>query len=630
MLRKLLSDNFVGVDIQPEAVRVASFSLYLAMCDEIEPRHVWDTVKFPPLRGRSLIASDFFREDQQGFRSMAATDRYDVVVGNAPWGTGTMTGHAKKWARNYGWSASYENIGPLFLAKGARLAKPGGYVSMLQPAGLLFGTIKGASVIRRRLLERYKMETIINLSALRFGLFKDAVAPACVFCLRSEDPDGEPLEYASPKSSRTSDDDFRIVFDAHDRHLVSLKEALHDPSIFTSLMWGGRRDHELVTELAAFPTLEGLEEDDEVQTRQGIIRGSQTKRQDQILNRPMLDAKDFPAEGFPFLDPSRLRPNQNPMTDAAASTDFSAFAPPQLIIKSGWKRSSGRFQARIVTGDGGVLCSESYVTVHFAPARRAMMEAACAAYNSKLASYFLLHTSSRFGPYIQESNKDELLRVPLPNRPVEFERLRAPGDADEIVQRAFGLKPVQWMLVEDAFRHTLSAFKSESSRAKHAAESAVAARQGVGSEMLAEYGEAFGRVMRAGFGRDKRVRTTVFRTTEDVNVPAHLVAIHLDWPGPDGVAFEDVTAPELLARLVTLSLALEQQSEDGTTLYRRVARVYDVVTVNHVKVPTVYLCKPNLPRYWTRSMGLRDADEVSADLDLLAKARRPSRRAVGA
>ena len=33
-----------------------------------------------------------------------------------------------------------------------------------------------------------------------------------------------------------------------------------------------------------------------------------------------------------------------------------------------------------------------------------------------------------------------------------------------------------------------------------------------------------------------------------------------------------------------------------------------------MKVPTIYLVKPDRVRYWTRSMALRDADEVVADI----------------
>jgi hypothetical protein len=36
--------------------------------------------------------------------------------------------------------------------------------------------------------------------------------------------------------------------------------------------------------------------------------------------------------------------------------------------------------------------------------------------------------------------------------------------------------------------------------------------------------------------------------------------------------------------------------------------------LNGVKIPTIYLIKPDKIRYWTRSMALRDADEVAADI----------------
>jgi hypothetical protein len=46
-LKSFLEKNLMGVDKDPHAVRVASFSMYLAMCDEIDPRHYWTQVVFP-------------------------------------------------------------------------------------------------------------------------------------------------------------------------------------------------------------------------------------------------------------------------------------------------------------------------------------------------------------------------------------------------------------------------------------------------------------------------------------------------------------------------------------------------------------------------------------------------------
>jgi hypothetical protein len=66
-------------------------------------------------------------------------------------------------------------------------------------------------------------------------------------------------------------------------------------------------------------------------------------------------------------------------------------------------------------------------------------------------------------------------------------------------------------------------------------------------------------------------------------------------------------------------------SGDKSTLIMRpvsgeyyTSRIYQTVEVEEKgkmrKVPTVFLIKPNQVRYWTRSVALRDADEVAFDI----------------
>src|SRR5581483_202229 len=93
-LRPILENNLVGVDKNPEAVRVACFSLYLAMADAIEPKHYVsrDNIKvFPRLRGTQLIRQDFFEEETNGIRMVVDNmEKFDYVLGNAPWGDGSI------------------------------------------------------------------------------------------------------------------------------------------------------------------------------------------------------------------------------------------------------------------------------------------------------------------------------------------------------------------------------------------------------------------------------------------------------------------------------------------------------------------------------------------------------------
>jgi hypothetical protein len=627
-LRQLLTKNLYGVDIKKEAVRVACFSLYLAMCDELEPRHIWDRVKFPPLRGVRLVGADFFEENHEGFETFHDRDKYDLVVGNAPWGTGTATPLAETWAAKNDWVISYKNIGPLFLGKGARLTRPGGCVSMLQSSGLLFNTTPKAVLIRKHLLEKFRVESVINLAALRFGLFAEAVGGACVVSINKSAPDDSPITYVCPKPSRTSSDDFRIVIDAYDQHAVLRDEARSETGIWTALMWGGRRDYDLVRRLGALSSLSKLEANRSVRSRTGIIRGSKpTKRRSEIVGRPLLDVGDFPADGFPYLDGRSLPKNTNPLIHWKDSTDWSAFEPPQMLLKLAWLRSSNRFQARVVQPDGkqGVLCSTSYVSVHAPSAIKTLLHTACAVYNSKLAVYYLMHTSSRFATFRQEVNADELLKIPLPASPVGLDGVSDPADVDERVRAAFHFKPPDWTLIEDAFEYTMEAFNTPESGPKGTA------RRVADERMLERYGETIIRVLRAGFGQDKRIRVSVFRASGTQTAPVHLVAVHLDWPGDDlGVRFEKIDGGTLIHRLIELTQLMERRSGNGANVRRRVFRTYDTVAHGRVRVPTIYMGKPNFQQYWTRSMAMGDADAIAADLLRLAASQRPRRRrAVG-
>ena len=131
VLRRLLERNIFGVDKDPHAVRVASFSLYLAMCDEIEPRHYWTQVAFPSMRQRRLICSDFFVDGVPGFDASLDARSYDLVVGNAPFGANVITNDAQRWAESgeHRWTIPNKDIGGLFLAKAGELAKDNGVVA---------------------------------------------------------------------------------------------------------------------------------------------------------------------------------------------------------------------------------------------------------------------------------------------------------------------------------------------------------------------------------------------------------------------------------------------------------------------------------------------------------------------
>ena len=189
-LKPLLANNFYGVDINPDAVRVACFSLYLAMADAIEPKHYVTRDKvFPRLRGKQLINRDFFDESTEGFQTVEDGGQIDLVVGNAPWGKGSTKKtsglfcsetpekehqktepkrtNAESWALHYNWPIVNRDIGPLFMAKSLHLINESGRVAMLQPApAWLYHREKPAKELRKKLFSSFVVDEVTNLSAL--------------------------------------------------------------------------------------------------------------------------------------------------------------------------------------------------------------------------------------------------------------------------------------------------------------------------------------------------------------------------------------------------------------------------------------------------------------------------------
>jgi len=614
ILKQLLTRNLFGVDKDPHAVRVASFSMYLAMCDEIDPRHYWTQVQFPRLRGRRLIAADFFSEDKPGFRTDGDAEHYDLVVGNAPWGKKTETPTAGQWKLSHGWTTADNNVGPLFLGKAARLVRPERHVAMLQPSGLIFHTSGPAKELRAKVFSEFKVEEVVNLSALRFGLFSGALSPACIIIMRAMDPDGEPVRYVSPKPVLTNEDDYRVMIEPHDIHFIRPDEAAGGRHVWTALMWGGRRDIELIRRLSSERSVAKLISRDDVRACRGLIRGSGEVEYALTLRRPILEEEQFPDDTFLHIEPSSLPRNDDARFDRPRQQRFEAFLPPQMIVKLGWTVTEGRFRAALnasVEPRDGILCSGSYVSVHASDDAYPYLEAACLSCNSLLALYYVFLTSYRLATYRPAVLVHELLGIPAPRpQPGLLSGLSSFEDVDKRIRKLFSFKPAEWTLIKDLVQFTLADFKGDVSSPGRRP-----TKRGAEPDLKA-YARSFTGVLKAGFGTDKRVCATVFQETTNLNLPVRMVAVHLGWPDADRFRVEPLSQGKLKSRLKELNekFLATPAGREGGIFYQRVARVYDTVERRGVNVPTVYLIKPDRLRYWTRSAAMRDADEVAADL----------------
>lgn len=659
-LKPLLANNFMGVDYDPDAVRVACFSLYLAMADAIDPKHYVTQEKvFPRLRGSRLITQDFFDESAIGLRTIIDANTFDLVIGNAPWGDGsskqtsgvapveeleTQRGKKKKarsetkaerWAKNNRWTISNHDIGPLFIAKGLELVKDSGRVAMLQPAPpWLYQRGNPALELRRKLFSSFTVDEITNLSAVRRELFPDVIGPACIIVVGhgKPKPDAEIL-YFVPKPRRISAGLTELSIEPHDIARITHDEAANDPLVWTVLSLGGQRDLRLIRRLQEYATLEKLKKEGKLLTRMGVIPGDKKKPLPDLRDKPYFEATHFPADVFLWLDAANVPEWRDPRVDSLHGiANYEEFKNPQLLIKHSYSAKSGRFRAALVKSDDpewGVICKETYLSVRDLSPDRRYIHAACLAYNSLLTTYYLFLTSSRFGHYITEVPTNELVTVPLPDTCLDISDVRTFDEIDSHIREQFALTDADWVLIDDMLDVSLpDALRKSVGRGRRP--TVRNANDGLVEPELSQYGHTFCRVLQSTFGQDKPVAVTIFCETDKRHLPVRVVTLHLGWSGRPLMTVEPITPNDLRKQLSTFHRDILNQKMQAATGggvgFQRVGYFFHTSTKAGVRVQNLTIIKPDEYRYWTRSQAMRDADDLGAAILTAATLRSENRQ----
>lgn len=113
-LKNLLLDNIYGIEIDETAIKVAAFSLYLALIDELDPKTLWIETNYqlPYLifdsedtniknQGRNL-----WRKDTIGEVDTHLFPKVDLIIGNPPFGTKTYHKQSKSIVPNINFQMS--------------------------------------------------------------------------------------------------------------------------------------------------------------------------------------------------------------------------------------------------------------------------------------------------------------------------------------------------------------------------------------------------------------------------------------------------------------------------------------------------------------------------------------------
>ncbi|MDX2511990.1 MAG: hypothetical protein QNK25_08090, partial [Desulfobacterales bacterium] len=305
-------------------------------------------------------------------------------------------------------------------------------------------------------LTQVTMESVLQLTDYRFLLFQNALCPAFIARFKNIPPQlaQHLVEFTAPKFSRaglrqgvvTVNPSSRVWLPLAD--ILSAKQTKTAPVVWKRRLWGTQRDQKLLDLLQSLPPLSDLAGAPEEGKRWIKGQGFQPYYPEKAKDNPEYPKpKPNPwSLNYPFLHTDNsihlvvFKPDSITLGERLekikASKKYLRRSPNRKLFKTPLVLVSQGF-GKIAFCEFDVLFQDSLQSIAGPQEDTDLLIFLTVYLRSKLARYFLFHTSANWGSERDKVHLSELLRVPFPLPGHEFVSPEA-GQIVKQVSQKFG------------------------------------------------------------------------------------------------------------------------------------------------------------------------------------------------
>lgn len=659
---QIVKDNVFGIEKEKEAIKVAAFSIYLAMLDRLNPKTLWQNKRFPYLifdpeeKDASKQGHNLFRmsslgleedETKQGrkkryFKKVAMPFEgieYDLIVGNPPFGGKTVKPDVRAYLEKQGFGNETVEA---FFHRATQLC-PKGKIALISTSKVLFNTGDNHQNFRRFLFNDCYVEKVYNFSILRRvpqsrgrNLFASTVRPISVFFYSAETPEqpSDRLMYCAPTTAIKNRIIDGIAIDPTDVKYLPREECQKpDTKIWKAAMWGTERDFELVHSLCSHQSLLDCIKREKWKKGRGFQISKPKYEDHEICTIPHI-----PASGIERYYSHPRKTKTIHFTRFERLGAKKAYKAPHLLIKEGQKNK--QFCASYLDYD----CSFRDTVYGIGSFEgESELKYLMAYLNSNLAGYLMFMTTADWGIERERVKPNEILDLPdlcfslpsktkeqianyvdeiitlrkkepkqegkpkKPSHPSLFDdsnqnQIDIEAQINQIEKKievafweALKLSETDKVLIQDLLDYQLDAFQSgQKSKAYKPCE----------VEDCEAYAQYLCNTINdfLSYTPELTVWASVFKIEK--RTPLNVVMLQLNREKSAGF-IQTIDGRDINPILKDLERhSYEEHSE--SIYYRKFFRYYSD--------DVVYIVKPNEKRFWTRSLGLNDADEIILEI----------------
>lgn len=563
---KSILRNIYGVDKEEQAVRLASFSLSLALCNELNPVKILNELRFDDLTEENLIHSDFFE------CKSIKNKKFDLIIGNPPFVRGAISNYSNVWElENKRVNIPQGQIALKFLSESFSFLKENGLVCLIiKSSGLLYNST--SNDYKKALFSNYNTVQILDFTGLarNKSLWDNGadVASAAIF-VKNEKPDlSKNILHLTFRRTRATKE--RIVFeiDDYDLHFVNHQTAISSEFIWKNNLLGGGRIKNLVEKVQGLPILKEFLIENNSIVEEGFEIGSKQNLTPEHIYE------------IPFLPTEAINENEigyDLLTEMSKSTKFSkiplkeSFIAPNLII---WE-NIGENRFPIFLNEKSFSFKRRLISIKSLNNDTVLLKNIYSSFeeNYNFYKFYFLATSSET---LINRNNTFLLK--------DFKNL--PFIEDDFSFSEFDLNVISDSLKfqQDFFIH------GEKSKALQQI------MQNKFTSVISKYGTEFSKALNTIYEENNRK----FRLSDVVQLKNSLIATVFKYDSEN-------IEPKFSKDLSELNIdGLTNNQISAHLSVNRIIKLYP-------QKDTIVFIKPNQYRYWLSLIAYRDADKCFSD-----------------
>ncbi|WP_437629351.1 HsdM family class I SAM-dependent methyltransferase [Clostridium paraputrificum] len=403
-LVELVENNIYGVDLNPEAIDVTIFSLYLTLFDYKDPKCL-SGFKLPNLKNKNLFVSDFFDDDK--LKDLKKID-FKFIIGNPPWGKVT-TGLHLKYCNDNGIKQQRQEISRSFIAKVKDYSKEDTTCALVVPSKLFYNQQLPAIQFRKSLLKNSKILRVVEMSSVRKLIFKEADAPAAIifFKYSNENCLGNNMIHISLKPNMFFKLYNIIAMEKHDLKKIQQRMLYENDWAWKVCVYGTDWDIDNIRYLKRnFKSLNEIFLENKLETAAGISDNSGSYDATCHIGRKIIEATS--VNTF-FYDGSNKATFNKKMVHRIGKTEL--YHPPYCLMRKGPNCKTYRLRAAFVDDD--VIFKQAISAIKGTEKQKELLLNIVGILNSSLYAYLNLMLGSSMGIEREQVFMNEVYEYPF-------------------------------------------------------------------------------------------------------------------------------------------------------------------------------------------------------------------------